>query len=501
MVKLGAILKVVGSFIEGVNYKGSPGAPISGKKPFDEKGEGDYGISDWIDLQVSRLGRWSAGGQYDNDLVEDFARKYGYVPGIEQRTRWGGAQAGGKGGELAVGGGTWAVTGNPLLAIPGVLAGYFGGGAYGAIAPNRTSGLYGFRPGSMLDVGGITAREQLTPNEVTRLWDLGIDFDKPESWTPKLNKYVDEHFDRTPPQDWDAYIKQHGMSVYQLSEYLRDALRSFIAETDRATAATKAKTDAEEKSEFNTKKQINIRPWLAYNSAYETIMGLEGTGAKPFQRKPTAEWKAKYAAGLDAFLKRYPEQEYSEEYLMKEFERASSNEILSKAERNTLRKPFNDTIQTSNRLKRMRFLAENAFSLGSMNDETLISQFGLDSKHIPKDMMGSILSRIRGLDPTQWAETTFRDKAPFSAALQYGSREGYNATLERKDDFAVQVLAPKLQSLIDKVIATKLANDEADTTWHTTLKDTISTASTNIVNAINGANYQEQENWLVTDSE
>jgi len=507
MVKLGAIFAIVGKIVEGMNYKGSPGAPIGGKKPFDMTGAGDYGAAGWGGLQLSRFGQWMIGGQGGDELVDDFARTHGYVPGIEKRTRWEGMRAGASGGAKGLGA-AGAALGKSVLGWPGAIVGGaggfvlggLGGGIYGAIAPNRTSGIYGYKPGSINDVGGAITREQLTSNEIVRMRKLGIDFDKPESWTPKLNEYVKNQLGYEPPQDWDAYIKKSG-TLFQVAELAADALRHFAAEADRAAAITKAKTDVEELKAAT--EPIKIRPWLAYNSAYETIMGLEGTGAKPFQRKPTAKWKAKYAAALDAFLERYPdpEQSYSEEYVTKQLGLLSTNQVLSNAERNGLREPFDATIKTSNRLKRMRFLAENAFSLRSMKPETIISKFGLDKMNIPPNMMDSIISQIRGLDPTQWAETTFRDKAPFSEALQYGSREGYNATLERKDDYAVQVLAPKLQSLIDKVVATKLANDEADETWHTTLKDTISTASTNIVNAINGTDYRQQENWLVTDSE
>lgn len=268
---------------------------------------------------------------------------------------------------------------------------------------------------------------------------------------------------------------------------LLDGIKTLSAASEEAKAKTKALAESEKAlgNVRSAEKAKNMRPYLAFTSGFETLQGLEGMQKTPFAPEKSARWEAQYAKALGVYNEMYRTTGlYDDESLRSSL--AGFGDKLGKGAKKDLEAPIKDTLKWNERLRGMGFLANAGKSLAGKGDEELISNLNLDRNMDPRTMQ-SVLGRVRGLDYTNWTQTFAPPQAPFSQALQYGTKEGYNATLERREtDPVVTIMGQKLQGVIDTIVATESANDEKQRQFERVLETMIDNAASKIVDAIDG---------------
>jgi hypothetical protein len=90
--------------------------------------------------------------------------------------------------------------------------------------------------------------------------------------------------------------------------------------------------------------------------------------------------------------------------------------------------------------------------------------------------LASVLEMIRGMDYTSWTKTTERSQAPFSQALEYGTKEGYNATLQRPQESTVEMMAKNLESAFAAIEARVDRNEEKQLSFNEALAKAVGDA-------------------------
>jgi len=283
----------------------------------------------------------------------------------------------------------------------------------------------------------------------------------------------DENFQTTQPQKW--------------ADLMLDSIKTLGGAADIAKQKTDALASSEtELAGIRSLQDTNIRPYLGFTSGMETMMGLEAHQRQPFQPEPSAKWVRKYYEGYGKYASQYNTDRYNNEDLQVEIDRMNGK--LGKRNAKVEEKPYRDVMQWNDRLSGMDFLARQGPNLGKpgwLSDATIIKNANLDAKNMDPELTASILAKIRNLDYTDWTQTFSQSKAPFTQALQYGTKEGYNATLERKDtDPIVQILSPQLKAIIDAIVATETNNKQKQDEFTRILGDTITNATRPIVEAI-----------------
>ena len=276
-------------------------------------------------------------------------------------------------------------------------------------------------------------------------------------------------------------------------DLLTDSIRGLARSSEDAKAKVDALADAEKERAAGMKlADRDLRPYIGFSAGLDTMFGLEGSQRKPFQAATSEDWNKKYDAAFGVYSSEYvrPDRRWKDSDLEtrnNELDRQFGGSAPGK-----VTDVFDKVLAWNQRLRGMDFLGKNGRNLadpGKVSDDAIIAGLGLDVNAMGPVITKSVLGKIRGLDYTDWTQTTMQPKAPFSNALQYGTREGYNATLERKDNFAVQIMTTKLGSIVDTIIATTKHTEDVQRGYEERMKKAVSDAADAIVGAINNLSF------------
>lgn len=317
------------------------------------------------------------------------------------------------------------------------------------------------------------------------------------------SKFRDMHISQFGEGSWRGLVSG---DMYQKNpsgwvDVMTDSIRLFTNQMEKAKVATDLATEMErELAGARAALYEEVRPVIGYLSGYKTLFGLEGSQMDPYQLPKSKKWLEKYGYATNAFEQKFMSPYFANPKAGLEGKdltpffgeskladmRAGYEESIGKSADS----PYKEAEGLNRKLKSMQFLAKWGPYLSDptkVTDEMLRSGLDLDTASMNPAMRRSVFESLRGLDYTAWTKTFEPQSAPFSNALYYGSKEGYNATLERpKEDFQVKILTEKLGQVADSIDAMVSKNDERERSFKDSLIEIIKTATTPIVDAVAG---------------
>lgn len=482
MALLTAAIAAIGAFASGRHYVSSREEKVGGLTKMKGNGGGITPILGPASLALKLMGSYSTDGTKDLATIRnDYAREHNYVP-IDFKSPQPEDIPGYKPDMNKKGRLFEKILNHFAFLSPlgmGALVAYHGIGMLKRMVfpGEHPLGLEGYRRVNMKDVMNAARTEQLSESELTKFQKLGIDVNNVESGKRYLNDYAKE-LGNEPPKDWESLVRQTKDGLTTYGQMAADAFR--FAAKKIEDAATKAAAEIENLSIKNrlTGYTANVGKYIGFVSGQETLMNLEGMQKTPFQPEKDAKWLAAYKKALSVYSGIYDTPRFKDKDILSEL--SGIEDVAGKDAAKGIAKPFNDVLGMNARLTASDFFAKYGPQLGNsklVTDEMISGAVGLDRKNMSPEMTKSIISQIRGLDYTSWTQTFEPQKAPFSQALQYGTKEGYNATLERKDsDPVVQILRSKLDAVISAIVAKERDDDQKQSDFAEALGKVISEA-------------------------
>jgi hypothetical protein len=382
-----------------------------------------------------------------------------------------------------------------------------------------------FKKATYQDIVERTLRENFTPIETRELRFAGYDKFTPEKQR-EFEKWLGSKegggytgglpmdllqsattINGMPANEWFQEKISGFMRSQEVQSKVTEVTTKRIAEMGKAAEeAGKKITFASPEYAEQTKLIAKGEAGLAFArlSSYDTMFALDKMQMKPYQTGRGAEWNAAYDQGVSSFIRKF---------LLDTVDHAHWGDDVLEEKRLRLgvgvkdRKldPYSRVQGLNDRLRKMRFLAKHGTNLqdrSKVTDEMIVSAFGLDKDNLEPAMLKQIVSQVRGLDPSQWTEMFSPQKAPFSDARYYGTQQGYNATLERKEDpFKVELLAERLGAVVDSITATEKETAKNMDKLEADLPGLIQQGTVDIVTAINRLDVQNASGgWLSTET-
>ena len=439
-------LVVLSSLYEGLTYNSSKEEKVGGLVTTPIGGSNYNGLT-----AIPHQLRFAAAGWFNKDGVGDMARDFGR-----------------KYGAVADGSGN-------------------GWNRFEAWMKTGTGAMAGYRDATMNDVLGISAREQFSPGAVTRLRKQGFGFENFDKAKPIVETYMREQLGTEPPQNWNEWLLSAPDAIEKGSQLIADAFKFSAKQIADAGSKSASEILRNRQSDKLDKYTRQVPGYIGFSAGNETLANLESGQKKPFEPEKSTRWMTQYQKALGAYFDVWGNPQYRSESIRGDL--SGIEREIGKSPKKNLQAPFKNALDLNEKLNGASFLAQNGPKLRdskSVTDEMLISNLGIDTSRMTPQMTKSILGQIRGLDYTQWTQTFEQEKAPFSQALQYGTKEGYNATLERREtDPVVQIMGTKLTAVVDAIVATTVKDDEKLREFKDTLDEIIKIGTQPIVDAIN----------------